>query len=219
MLGIRCSAAVRNSGVSFTSGPQTALSTPSLLVQFFNSFTSFLSATLPCGLWCFWKSKESVSEKRRGMFYPPTQSHALVYGCTLPETGTSAQRCSVAVLWAAVATTWEMRFCLYLVLSDSLKTLPDTCVVTTLLAKAQDRKGPKTPAVCFPCLLIMCKHLATRVYLKKGLYFCLLCSLLCVSSSMWIHVCYICWLSFFSSLCGRRGYAFTLLAGWVGKSL
>lgn len=219
MLGIRCSAAVRNSGVSFTSGLSQHFQLPAYLFSFSTVSPPFCLLLCRVAFDVFEKSKESVSEKRRGMFYPPTQSHAPVYGCTLPETGTSAQRCSVAVLWAAVATTWEMRFCLYLVLSGSLKTLPDTCAVTTLLAKAQDRKGPKTPAVCFPCLLIMCKHLATRVYLKKGFYFCLLCSLLCVSSSMWIHVCYICWLSFFSSVGGRRGYAFTLLAGWVGKSL
>lgn len=184
MLGIRCCAAVRNSGVSFTSGLSQHFQLPAYLFSFSTVSPPFCLLLCRVAFDVFEKSKESVSEKRRGMFYPPTQSHALVYGCTLPETGTSAQRCSVAVLWAAVATTWEMRFCLYLVLSGSLKTLPDTCAVTTLLAKAQDRKGPKTPAVCFPCLLIMCKHLATRVYLKKGSAFVYF-----VHCCVWVRPC------------------------------
>lgn len=95
-----------NRGISFTSAPQKALSTPSLLVQFFNSFTSFLSANcaeLPLMV------RERV-KRSWGMFYPPTQSHALPCGGTLPETGTSAQHYSIAVLWAAVATTWEIHF-------------------------------------------------------------------------------------------------------------
>lgn len=44
-----------NSGISFTSARQTGLLTPSLLVQFFYSFTSFLSATVLSGLWWFGK--------------------------------------------------------------------------------------------------------------------------------------------------------------------
>lgn len=45
----------KNSGISFTSAPQIALSTPSLHVQFFNSFTAFLSANAQSCLWWFGK--------------------------------------------------------------------------------------------------------------------------------------------------------------------
>lgn len=77
----------------------------------------------------------------------------------------------IAILWAAVVTTWGNSFCLDLSLSDSLKKLLDTCAVTVLLPRHRTERVQNNPAVCFSCLLIMCKHIATRVYLKKKLLY------------------------------------------------
>lgn len=49
-------------------------------------------------------------ERQMHVLSSHTVAHALPCGCTLPETGTSAQQYSIAVLWATLATTWEIRF-------------------------------------------------------------------------------------------------------------
>lgn len=130
----------KNSAISFTSTPQMALSTPSLLVQFFNSFTSFLSATAQSCLWWFgkeWREREACfilphSRTLCHAVYTPwdrDRCTAVLYCCTLSCRGNNLGN----------------SFCLNLLLSDSLKKLLDTCAVTLLFAKAQDRKSPKKP--------------------------------------------------------------------------
>lgn len=218
MLGIRCCAAVRNSGVSFTSGLSQHFQLPAYLFSFSTVSPPFCLLLCRVAFDVFEKSKESVSEKRRGMFYPPTQSHALVYGCTLPETGTSAQRCSVAVLWAAVATTWEMVFVSIWFWVAAWK----RCLTPARWRRCSPRRRTERVQklllcvfhVCWSCVNALPQGCTWKRVLLLSTLFIAVCEFVHVNSCLLYLLAF-----FFSSLGGRRGYGFTLLAGWVGKSL
>lgn len=127
--------------------------------------------------------------------------------CTLLETGTAAQQYSIAVLWAAVATTWEIRFAWICFWVTAWKSCLTHVQWHCCLPRHRTERVQKNPATCFPFLLIMCKSLSIRVSLKKCCPFCLTLCLLCLLAFL-----------FLPTVCSRMGVMDLLwlfvLAGW-----